>query len=102
MDATALTAGIAGSFLDPFTPLRLVAVTGVVAATLTDALSLSTIVATPTPSWIRPPVTEVSTISNCSSGSSALYLAWQAVTSGALDCVLVVGFEQMLPGPMPT
>lgn len=37
---------------------------------------------------------------NCSSGSSALYLAWQAVTSGALDCVLVVGFEQMLPGPI--
>jgi acetyl-CoA acetyltransferase len=39
---------------------------------------------------------------NCSSGSSALYLAWQAVSSGAVDRVLVVGFEQMAPGAIAT
>ena len=48
----------------------------------------------------RTGVPIVNVNNNCSSGSSALYLAWQAVTSGALDCVLVVGFEQMLPGPI--
>jgi acetyl-CoA acetyltransferase len=37
---------------------------------------------------------------NCSSGSSALFLAWQAVASEAVDCVLVVGFEQMTPGAL--
>lgn len=31
----------------------------------------------------------------CASGSSALWLARQAVASGTADCVLVVGFEQM-------
>lgn len=31
----------------------------------------------------------------CASGSSALWLGRQAVASGAADCVLVVGFEQM-------
>ena len=35
---------------------------------------------------------------NCSTGSSALFLARQAVSSGALDCVLALGFEQMKPG----
>ena len=35
---------------------------------------------------------------NCSTGSSALYLARQAVESGAAECVLAVGFEQMNPG----
>lgn len=35
---------------------------------------------------------------NCSSGSSALFLARQAVASGAVECALVVGFEQMAPG----
>ena len=35
---------------------------------------------------------------NCSTGSTALYLARQAVESGAFDCVLAVGFEQMDPG----
>jgi acetyl-CoA acetyltransferase len=39
---------------------------------------------------------------NCSSGSSALFLAWQAVASEAVDCVLVVGFEQMTPGALST
>lgn len=35
---------------------------------------------------------------NCSTGSSALYLARQAIASGAADCVLALGFEQMSPG----
>ena len=35
---------------------------------------------------------------NCGSGSSAFYLAAQAVSSGAVDCALAVGFEQMEPG----
>ena len=35
---------------------------------------------------------------NCSTGSSALYLARQAVQSGAADCVLALGFEQMARG----
>lgn len=35
---------------------------------------------------------------NCASGSSALYLARQAVETGVADCVLALGFEQMRPG----
>src|SRR5208283_1252787 len=35
---------------------------------------------------------------NCSTGSTALFLARQAVASGAADCVLALGFEQMKPG----
>src|SRR5580692_11186496 len=35
---------------------------------------------------------------NCSTGSTALYLARQAVASGAAECVLALGFEQMSPG----
>ncbi|MDP3737489.1 MAG: lipid-transfer protein [Hyphomonadaceae bacterium] len=35
---------------------------------------------------------------NCSTGSTALFLARQAVESGAAECVLAVGFEQMSPG----
>ncbi|MEV0431498.1 lipid-transfer protein [Micromonospora sp. NPDC050495] len=35
---------------------------------------------------------------NCSTGSTALWLARQAVESGAAECVLVVGFEQMQRG----
>ena len=38
--------------------------------------------------------------SNCSSGSSALYLARQAIESGAAECALAVGFEQMTPGAL--
>jgi sterol carrier protein 2 len=34
---------------------------------------------------------------NCSTGSTALYLARQAIESGAVDCVLALGFEQMKP-----
>ncbi|MFD2415675.1 lipid-transfer protein [Amycolatopsis pigmentata] len=37
---------------------------------------------------------------NCSTGSSALYLARQAVESGTADCVLALGFEQMRPGAL--
>jgi len=35
---------------------------------------------------------------NCSTGSSALFMARQLIESGALDCVLVLGFEQMQAG----
>ncbi len=37
---------------------------------------------------------------NCSSGSSALFLARQAVQSGAVECALALGFEQMVPGAL--
>ncbi len=37
---------------------------------------------------------------NCSTGSTALYLARQAVASGVADCVLAFGFEQMMPGAL--
>ncbi len=36
----------------------------------------------------------------CASGSTGLYLARQAVGSGALECALAVGFEQMAPGSL--
>ncbi len=39
---------------------------------------------------------------NCSTGSSALFLARQAVESGAVDCALAFGFEQMQPGALDT
>ena len=35
---------------------------------------------------------------NCATGSSALFLARQAVESGAADCALALGFEHMYPG----
>ncbi|MBI3373781.1 MAG: lipid-transfer protein [Betaproteobacteria bacterium] len=35
---------------------------------------------------------------NCSTGSTALFLARQAIQSGAVQCALAVGFEQMRPG----
>jgi acetyl-CoA acetyltransferase len=37
---------------------------------------------------------------NCSSGSTALFLARQAIESGAAECVLVLGFDQMSPGAL--
>lgn len=37
---------------------------------------------------------------NCASGSTALFLARQAVASGAADCALAVGFEQMPAGAL--
>jgi sterol carrier protein 2 len=39
---------------------------------------------------------------NCSTGSTALYLARQAIEGGAVDCVLALGFEQMNPGALGT
>lgn len=39
---------------------------------------------------------------NCSTGSTALFLARQAVASGAVDCALAMGFEQMNPGALGT
>jgi acetyl-CoA acetyltransferase len=37
---------------------------------------------------------------NCSTGSTALFLARQAVESGIVDVALAVGFEQMNPGAL--
>ena len=37
---------------------------------------------------------------NCSTGSTALYLARQAIATGDADCVLALGFEQMRPGAL--
>ena len=37
---------------------------------------------------------------NCSTGSTALFLARQAIESGAIDCALALGFEQMAPGAL--
>ncbi|MEU5974899.1 lipid-transfer protein [Streptomyces sp. NPDC047315] len=39
---------------------------------------------------------------NCATGSSALWLARQAVESGAVECALAVGFEQMQRGALTT
>lgn len=37
---------------------------------------------------------------NCATGSSALFLARQAVAAGAVECALALGFEQMVPGAL--
>jgi acetyl-CoA acetyltransferase len=37
---------------------------------------------------------------NCATGSSALFLARQAVQSGMVDCALALGFEEMGPGAL--
>jgi acetyl-CoA acetyltransferase len=37
---------------------------------------------------------------NCSTGSTAIFLARQAIASGVIDCALAVGFEQMVPGAL--
>jgi acetyl-CoA acetyltransferase len=39
---------------------------------------------------------------NCSTGSTALFLARQAVASGVVDCAIALGFEQMRPGALAT
>jgi len=39
---------------------------------------------------------------NCSTGSTALFLARQAIETGAVDCALALGFEQMMPGALGT
>ncbi|QWF85263.1 lipid-transfer protein [Amycolatopsis sp. CA-230715] len=37
---------------------------------------------------------------NCSTGSTALFLATQAVRSGSAECALALGFEKMQPGSL--
>ncbi|KAI6781754.1 Non-specific lipid-transfer protein-like protein [Emericellopsis cladophorae] len=37
---------------------------------------------------------------NCSTGSTGLAMARQLVSSGGADCVMVVGFEKMMPGSL--
>ena len=37
---------------------------------------------------------------NCSTGSTGLAMARTFVSSGAADCVMVVGFEKMMPGSL--
>lgn len=37
---------------------------------------------------------------NCSTGSTAIWLARQAIEAGIIDCALAVGFEQMTPGAL--
>lgn len=39
---------------------------------------------------------------NCSTGSTALYLAAEAVRGGRADCALALGFEKMQPGSLDT
>jgi acetyl-CoA acetyltransferase len=39
---------------------------------------------------------------NCSTGSTALFLARQAVASGSIECALALGFEHMSPGALGT
>jgi acetyl-CoA C-acetyltransferase len=44
------------------------------------------------------PITNVN--NNCASGSTALFLARQAVVAGEAECALAVGFEEMPPGAL--
>ena len=39
---------------------------------------------------------------NCATGSTALFLARQAIESDAVECALALGFEQMVPGALGT
>lgn len=39
---------------------------------------------------------------NCSTGSTALYLAHQAVQAGQAECALALGFEKMFTGSLKT
>jgi acetyl-CoA acyltransferase len=39
---------------------------------------------------------------NCSTGSTALYLAARTIRGGLVDCALAVGFEKMNPGSLAT
>jgi sterol carrier protein 2 len=48
----------------------------------------------------RTGIPVVNVNNNCSTGSTALWLARQAVESGAADCVLAFGFEQMERGAL--
>ena len=42
----------------------------------------------------------VNVINNCSTGSTALFLAAQAIRGGLADCTLALGFEKMQPGSL--
>lgn len=42
----------------------------------------------------------INVTNNCATGSSALFLARQAIESGAAECVLALGFEQMQRGAL--
>jgi len=44
------------------------------------------------------PITNVN--NNCSTGSTALYLAARSIRFGAADCALALGFEKMQPGSL--
>src|SRR5205085_11504686 len=46
------------------------------------------------------PVYNVNVNNNCSTGSSALHLAYQGVGSGAIECALALGFEKMERGSL--
>ena len=46
------------------------------------------------------PITNVN--NNCSTGSTALYLAAGAIRGGLADCTLALGFEKMQPGSLAT
>jgi sterol carrier protein 2 len=46
------------------------------------------------------PITNVN--NNCSTGSTALFQANNAVKSGLVDCALALGFERMAPGSLGT
>ncbi|PNB73531.1 lipid-transfer protein [Pseudomonas sp. GW456-E7] len=48
----------------------------------------------------RTAIPIVNVNNNCSTGSTALYLARAAVQSGQADCVLALGFEQMQAGAL--
>jgi len=37
---------------------------------------------------------------NCSTGSTALYLAHQAIMGGQANCILALGFEKMFTGSL--
>ncbi len=37
---------------------------------------------------------------NCSTGSTALFLAAQTIRGGLADCAIALGFEKMQPGPL--
>ena len=37
---------------------------------------------------------------NCSTGSTALFLAAQAIRGGLADCTIALGFEKMKPGSL--
>ncbi len=45
-------------------------------------------------------ISVVNVNNNCSTGSTALYLAARAVRSGLADCTLALGFEKMQPGSL--